>query len=526
MGGIGCIGRHWAAIATPTLLPPPHHPRCSKALYSYPDLLSIPREGACRCPICSHLDHSELTILLDGICLGYARDKAPPPIHVPTEDSVPAERTKTFLVVPDADCRKALWAYATAQKAEDAHKAYLEAFELVKQKDAEMRHIIPLLDLSLHHRHDKHIRRFIGFVVRDSPAFGSYIHLSAVDALLALINLPEGADPPDDVREVLHFHFPALRELLEAHPWKALARCETPDCSPQHRRQDGSIVPLLQRLHDIGSGMSQLLPQERVRAAKDDGNTWAPMFEGNNFSLPRYEGIRRTDEDCTKYVTLSKAVTDGMLLAFCPHGIAIAFIVLTRPEGPVMAFQLIKRRFKRAPAMIIYDNVCALHKVCMLRDPHFFRFTIYCIDRLHGKGHKYCTKGYLLDYLPPEFPVLSAEQLATAAAKAKAKGCPFPANARPITINPSHGSLGINSQICEQYNSRLRFIEKSCSHMARDTYLAYIKMFMCRWNAVYLSKLYGSDELTVLKFLALQPPPTQQQQPTQQPTRPKRRRVG
>lgn len=493
---------------------------CRKALYAYTHLLSIRREGACECPACSHLDHGELTVLLDGICLGYSRDKAPAPTAAPTVGSVPTGSNKRFLVVPDAECRKALWAYATAT--DNAHKAFLDAFALVARHDATMRHVLPLLDLALYHRHHPAIRRFIGFVVRDSPAFGSYVHLGAVDALDTLLHTPPGGAVPGGVIETLRLHFPALHELLTERTleWPDLVHCPVPDCQPEDRRQPGSILPVLQHLFDIGDALRQLPVEEPVPGLVDDGNIFSPMFE-DDFAMPHYEGIRRTDEDCTKYVTLARAVTDGMLLAFCPHGIAIAFIVLTKPEGPMMAFQLFKRRFRKAPAMIIYDNACMLHKVCMLRDPAFFRYTIFCIDRLHGKGHVHCTKGYLLDYLPPDFPVLSRQQLAKAAARAKAQGLPFPAHARPITVNAFRGSESLNSQICEQYNSRLRFIEKSCRHMRRETYWTYITMFMCRWNAMYLSKLYGSSELTVLKFLARQP-----EQPEQPEPRPKRRRAS
>ena len=42
---------------------------------------------------------------------------------------------------------------------------------------------------------------------------------------------------------------------------------------------------------------------------------------------------------------------------FCPHGICIAFSILTRHEGPRIAFELILRRFTIGPYMIVYDNV-------------------------------------------------------------------------------------------------------------------------------------------------------------------------
>lgn len=47
----------------------------------------------------------------------------------------------------------------------------------------------------------------------------------------------------------------------------------------------------------------------------------------------------------------------GILCLFCPHGICVAFTILTRHEGPRILFELIMSRFSVAPAMIVYDNV-------------------------------------------------------------------------------------------------------------------------------------------------------------------------
>ena len=48
-----------------------------------------------------------------------------------------------------------------------------------------------------------------------------------------------------------------------------------------------------------------------------------------------------------------------MLCMYCPHGICIAFTVLTRHEGPSAAVEMIVQRFTTGPSMIVYDNVSA-----------------------------------------------------------------------------------------------------------------------------------------------------------------------
>lgn len=62
-------------------------------------------------------------------------------------------------------------------------------------------------------------------------------------------------------------------------------------------------------------------------------------------------------ERCNKFAKTMRGMTEGMLCMYCPHGICVAFTILTRHEGPRIAFELIMSRFSSAPALIVYDNV-------------------------------------------------------------------------------------------------------------------------------------------------------------------------
>ena len=43
--------------------------------------------------------------------------------------------------------------------------------------------------------------------------------------------------------------------------------------------------------------------------------------------------------------------------------------------------------FILAPKVIIYDNACNLHTYALNRDPLFFRYTKFVVDRFHWKNH-------------------------------------------------------------------------------------------------------------------------------------------
>lgn len=77
----------------------------------------------------------------------------------------------------------------------------------------------------------------------------------------------------------------------------------------------------------------------------------------NKLAQYRADDAAHNSEACSKYTQTARGLTKGMLGMYCPHGICIAFTILTRHEGPRAAFELIVTHFKRAPAVIVYDNV-------------------------------------------------------------------------------------------------------------------------------------------------------------------------
>ena len=48
-------------------------------------------------------------------------------------------------------------------------------------------------------------------------------------------------------------------------------------------------------------------------------------------------------------------------------------------------------RWPTAPSLVVYDFGCASADYCLQREPHFFRDTLFVVDRFHEKGHKSCS---------------------------------------------------------------------------------------------------------------------------------------
>jgi hypothetical protein len=66
-------------------------------------------------------------------------------------------------------------------------------------------------------------------------------------------------------------------------------------------------------------------------------------------------------------------------------------------ESARTVFELIYSRWEHAPDVIIYDNACNLDVYCRKREPHFFRATIFMVDRLHYHSHHGCSPIYHMD---------------------------------------------------------------------------------------------------------------------------------
>ncbi|TEB19515.1 hypothetical protein FA13DRAFT_1758119 [Coprinellus micaceus] len=54
-------------------------------------------------------------------------------------------------------------------------------------------------------------------------------------------------------------------------------------------------------------------------------------------------------------------------------------------------FSAMVTRWPIAPEQVVYDFACALGPYCMLREPEFFKNTLFAIDDFHAKDHTKCS---------------------------------------------------------------------------------------------------------------------------------------
>lgn len=484
----------------------------SQALYGYLRLLRADFPEGFMCPFCRHLPPCAVTLAFDGIMLGH-RDELGGG-EIPADDADPEDPDPDDLAADPADPAPT----APRYRLHDfrvvpvwAHYALLKRYAKAGGDgvtDAEWRQLLvvpgvgpsPLAGLleycdaqpdarvrgGRRRCPDQALRDFLACAAAPSPAVGSFLvppprptpdGESPVAHLARLLDALEDARELDPaLAEAVGRAFPALGRLVGAggHPWPRLR---------------APLAGLLRRLRDICAALTVGAAHAEPPPDPVDEDAYSPMFPPIR-KAKTYHG--RPRPVCRKFATATGISSPGLVIGYCPHGLAVMFTMLRRFEGPTVIFDLLYRRFPEPPRMVVYDNGCSLHAVCMAREPAFFAPSCNKIDRMHFcGGHTGCSKGYSLDDCPA-YEVISEADVARARAAAHAAGVPFPAGARPITADE------YNSQVCEQYNSRLRGIETSCRHMKRETFFAYVRLFMFRVNVERIAGLLGMTNDTAL----------------------------
>lgn len=103
--------------------------------------------------------------------------------------------------------------------------------------------------------------------------------------------------------------------------------------------------------------------------------------------------------------------------------------------------------------MVVYDRSCRLHTYALLREPAFFKNTVFRVDTLHWRGHTACSEGY------------NPETFRRAGFESEASQVPH-----------------INSEAAEQCNSGLKFLRTACSFMTQEHFLRFTRTYLAFQN--------------------------------------------
>ena len=158
-----------------------------------------------------------------------------------------------------------------------------------------------------------------------------------------------------------------------------------------------------------------------------------------------YDDLPDVDEMCQKkYPRVSYGGYGYMFLWFCPiHGHCYGFHLISGAEGRKDSFSSLYKYLPEAPEDIFYDFACQYSEYCLNREPNYFRCTRCWHDLFHGIPHK-CGKAFK--------------------------------SSRVSSLT------GINSEICEQFNSYLQCIKYTGSHLSQPHFMFFVQFFIYLWN--------------------------------------------
>ncbi len=172
-----------------------------------------------------------------------------------------------------------------------------------------------------------------------------------------------------------------------------------------------------------------------------------PFYEGRDGS----RNEKSTDDQiCRKFYDTYKKdkLTGGLMALWCPHLVCLGFHKMPRAEGRDDVFSALYCYFDIAPSVVIYDFACQLAPYCMVREPEFFKNTLFVIDEMHANGHSSCSQAcFLSNYM----------------------------QTRP-DLQPVYSSAA------ECSNSGLNRIRKSVSYMSEVNAIIYTHTYISVWN--------------------------------------------
>ena len=169
-------------------------------------------------------------------------------------------------------------------------------------------------------------------------------------------------------------------------------------------------------------------------------------------------------DKCQKYFPRVNYGGFGYIfLWFCPvHGHSYGFHCINGGEGRKDVFSSLYKYLEKPPEHIFYDFACQLHEYCLNREPELFKNTRFWHDLFHSIGHV-------------------------------------------CGINFKSGRVrgleGVNTEICEQWNSFLQCIKYTGSHLTQDHFSFLLQFFIALQNREKTEKFRTQASIVVAGHL-------------------------
>jgi len=152
------------------------------------------------------------------------------------------------------------------------------------------------------------------------------------------------------------------------------------------------------------------------------------------------------DDFCRKCTSSLKKLSEGIINAYCQHGVCLGFGIMLESESPRLAMHLLMSIGGDGRRMnVFYDNGCHLQTFVLRREPALYAQCRFFIDRFHLAGHSGCAS----ELNPNLYPALA----------------------------------GTNTMVCEQAHRALQVFRKPLSGMYQ-----FRAMFILR-HVLYLRNL-------------------------------------
>ena len=150
-------------------------------------------------------------------------------------------------------------------------------------------------------------------------------------------------------------------------------------------------------------------------------------------------------ERCSKsFPQVSTKGTSHLFLWFCAkHGHCYGFHIIPGSEGRKDPFASMLTHMEEPPSQVFYDFACNLHEYTLNRESGFGRNIQFFHDIFHGYSHK-CS------------PVYKSSRLL--------------------------GFEGVNTEICEQFNSFIQCLKYTVRQMSQVHFVFYLQYFIHAWN--------------------------------------------